>query len=1555
MKVFTKISLMIFFNTLSKSIILTLLITLFTAAATKLQAQSYCSPIKANGGGFYTSIHRVIDNGGSYTITLRIEHNGCDNPECKPLNQYSVEADPGTYSDVYYEIIKGDVSINGINLGPNIAGWNYQGFRVSSINGIGDGQAGVFYITYTLTYLQDQHCLAKAGDYNYEVFFEVSEFQYIIDCPVQPYYLPPDGGKIDPNSKIGPELTALANFPGPYVSDDIFQIVSGTDVIIEAFPMPGKYQALLTLLQSTYGMTNVLPDPTNQSIIGQVPIANLLSLNNVDELDYARPFYPVNMDIGEATSEGDQAMLSDVAKDIFKVSNGRSISGQGIKVGVLSNSYNTTGLAADDVYKKDLPGSPDHPYNTNPVEVLKDLSFESSDEGRAMMHIIHDVAPGADLAFHTGVLGAPDMAAGIKALAAAGCDVIVDDITYISEPFFEPGVVAQAISEVVNDPSGNYPQEVSYFTSAGNFGEKSYENSFVGGAVNTPGIYGTPHVFGTVGGNQDIYNQISLPAGKYTFVLQWNDYSSFTETSVDLDIFLSGGEGHGFLGYNKDNVGELALEVLPFNVSVPTTTNIVIVNSSGAPVEFKYVIFRGANPTAVEYADGNSTITSHANSFDAITVGAVKYSNTPAWGGTLTIEPFSSKGGPVSYIGGEARPKPDFVAPDGTSTGVPGYESFYGTSAAAPHAAAVAALLQDASQTYNNVSLTADEIRTILSSTAITGPSGIDNIYGYGLIQADAAIQTLANPRSIITGIATMPEDAIPGLQTIIVDVDGEYLINGESVIYFNGQALETSYGATGTTLEATIQPFEELYPPIQVYNPPLDPNGPGLDGGFSDPVFFNEKPTIVGTIQNYTKYYGESLPAGGFTVDYTIHYADGTSAVLDENFEYYNRIMAIPIETGADDDPNSMNGALANVGTWPVFASYDDPLNPLYEGDPPAPGSQDEEILYNYNFRFEEGTLTIEKLGLTITPNDMEFTYGDNITGFSYSYDYDRSIIDDDVETEMESRITDAYFADMATDFAFMVDPESISGDLGDLTNKSIFVSVNAIGQALALVNQMATGQALALVNGQALALVNGQALALVNGQALALVNNTDFADFAATNGQALALVNALELVTGQALALVNGQSTAMGQALALVNAETILDVTGIPPDWDEAMINGQALALVNGQALALVNGQALALVNGTSIEALFNEEAFIVLTVDDIDTAISTGSIDLKSVNLITGNTVTNAGNPHSIIPGTFVSGNLNISYGIGDLTINPAPVTITGNHQVINEGEPEPPYTGYNFMYNGFVMNETESDVFGAAGPAYSTGYINPPGSPDIYPLALNSTAYNYTFSFPDPVNLYVNPDGPGTRHVKPKLRCVDEVNPNSNQWGYRYIAYFEYENDNPEYVYVPEGPDNIMTGSAGAAWVSQTDQPELFNPGGSNGTAWEVLFNGIKITWTVSSQDHGHPSGVASYASSSSARCLKNGAVPETAELADIEKESTVFPNPADNTLHLVLKHPVEDAGHIAVYDIYGKAREIGLERHSGQDWQMDVSGLQTGMYFIRAKHAGGQEVLRFVKK
>ena len=90
-----------------------------------------------------------------------------------------------------------------------------------------------------------------------------------------------------------------------------------------------------------------------------------------------------------------------------------------------------------------------------------------------MAQLVHDVAPGAGIAFHTAFNSQFDFAEGIIELADAGADVIVDDVRYFEEPFFMDGMVAQAVDIVA-------ARGVPYYSSAGNQARNSYENDFHG-------------------------------------------------------------------------------------------------------------------------------------------------------------------------------------------------------------------------------------------------------------------------------------------------------------------------------------------------------------------------------------------------------------------------------------------------------------------------------------------------------------------------------------------------------------------------------------------------------------------------------------------------------------------------------------------------------------------------------------------------------------------------------------------------------------------------------------------------------------------------------------------------------------------------------------------------------------------------------------------------------------------------------------------------------------------------------------------------------------------
>lgn len=161
------------------------LFVLLLSFSFKSQAAVTCDVTKIHGQGYTTSITDVIDNcDGTYTITLRVDHDGCGGPACKELSNYAVEATPGTYTNVSVNVLSGGMTYSNIDMGPNLgAQINFDGFKVDGINGIGDGMAGSFEVTYTLTGgLQDQQASAKPGPSSLYVSFSIADFESVMNC-----------------------------------------------------------------------------------------------------------------------------------------------------------------------------------------------------------------------------------------------------------------------------------------------------------------------------------------------------------------------------------------------------------------------------------------------------------------------------------------------------------------------------------------------------------------------------------------------------------------------------------------------------------------------------------------------------------------------------------------------------------------------------------------------------------------------------------------------------------------------------------------------------------------------------------------------------------------------------------------------------------------------------------------------------------------------------------------------------------------------------------------------------------------------------------------------------------------------------------------------------------------------------------------------------------------------------------------------------------------------------------------------------------------------------
>ena len=1066
---------------------------------------------------------------------------------------------------------------------------------------------------------------------------------------IDPYYPPPVGGKVNTaNNIIGAELFSLSQNTAPITSitqNEIFVLDNAGKVMIEVVSKTPNNTILRQQLINL-GMTGLIDNgPHIYTITGFFPINNLQQLNSNLLIQYVRPLYPPISNAGQVTTQGDTTMRSHNVKARF------GLDGTGVKIGVLSDSYNSKLVAENDVVQGDLPGA-SNPNNTEPVQVLADT--KGNDEGRAMLQIVHDVAPKSKLAFRTGFLSAGDFAKGILELASptlAGgrCDVIVDDITYITEPFLQDGVVAQTVDQVA-------AQGVTYFSSAGNFGNKSYENNFAG-VTNTSVIpTGQIHKFGAT--DADIYQTLNLKPGSYTIVLQWNDeFRSLGSTNgvqTDMDLYLVGTTGFTLFGFNRSNLFGDPFEVCPFTVKEETNAKLMVVRAAGTGnVRFKYIIFRG-DGTILDYPAGASSIVGHPNAEGAIAVGAMLYANfpqfTPVWPGVAS---FSSRGGTSTLKNSSfvTRNKPELVGPNGTNTTVnlggavfndgDAYPNFFGTSAAAPHVAAVGALLIQGRKKFAlQTTVTPSEIRAHLQSSAgkFLNQGNFSFEGGYGYVQADSAVQQIANARPIIDTLMAVVPGSQNGNRPFQVKIKGKYLTSSTQV-YCKGRPVATNVSADKTEATATVDSIPAGQdPPFQLFNAAKSQSG--LDGGLSEALyFFSAKIDVTVKAVNKSRKYGQANPT--FTVDVWINGVpiNQTNITLAALKLDGNNITYTTIATAA-----------SNAGLYGIFPSR---TTPLALNDP---------LLTQYGFTFLSGTLSVGKMPLKITPQNKQIKYGEYPGDIVYNYELTQSPADPTNLLQEVKALHKKYLADNAlvvingfnsqnpvdtTDLLNMstmasfqsvrnarkfvlqngrlqpLDTNISPSQIGDqrfivdvsaqsLANyklnpaNSAMVTSLAGSHARGLLNlkaltngtaraSLSEGQPIPMVNGQLLAMVNGQLQALVNGQLQALVNGVTVPvqDLVFQNGQLVALVNGGWVATtnGQLQALVNGQQVTVnlsivnGQLQAIVNGQLMALVNG----QLQAIVNGQTLSIVNGQLQALVNGQLMPLVNG-QLQAMVN-----------------------------------------------------------------------------------------------------------------------------------------------------------------------------------------------------------------------------------------------------------------------------------------------------------------------------------------------------------------------------
>ncbi len=588
---------------------------------------------------------------------------------------------------------------------------------------------------------------------------------------------------------------------------------------------------------------------------GWLPVDQLASVDALAEVHSVRAAMPRTRSSVVAT-QGDFAQKSSVVRTSYP-----SLNGAGVTVGVLSDSFNclaqyeasNSGVPASGyngyapfgftaTYTTDQQPSTGQAAATSALPAGVNLLAEAdclhygapeqtpfADEGRAILQIVHAVAPGASLAFHTAVNSEADFASGIEKLAAAGAKVIDDDVGYPDEPFFQDGLIAQAINTVA-------AQGVVYFSSAGNDGINSYQNTAPSFAVAGTGSQANEKLlnFDPSGATTTTSLPLSIPAlspGDFIYlVIGWDQpyvtgapNSGGATSSLDLCIAGAGGDlvtdnnsypnpvactGPSSLG--KDPVQFLIIgnpaSATARTAAVSVTISIGLA-AGPVPGRLKFLLSGNGADAKINssFAPGGPTIQGHPGAAGAAAVGAAFYFHTPQCGTMpATLEAFSSEGGdPILFDASgnrlstpQTRPKPDFVGPDGINNTILGgtlvdygftsntlsassaacqnngtFPNFFGTSAAAPHAAAAAALMLQA-----NPSLTPAEIISALRSTALamtpraTSSGAYDYDDGHGYIQVDAAVAALPavapaislSPTSVTAGSsATLTWNAI--------------------------------------------------------------------------------------------------------------------------------------------------------------------------------------------------------------------------------------------------------------------------------------------------------------------------------------------------------------------------------------------------------------------------------------------------------------------------------------------------------------------------------------------------------------------------------------------------------------------------------------------------------------------------------------------------------------------------------------------------------------------------------------------------------------------------
>jgi subtilisin family serine protease len=444
---------------------------------------------------------------------------------------------------------------------------------------------------------------------------------------------------------------------------------------------------------------------------------------------------------------------ADVAHTAAEARNTLKATGANVTIGVISDS------ATEENLQKAFDDTDLDPEMTS---VIPEFAAAGGDEGIAIMEVIHALAPRARLVFASGAQGADHMASAIHELwSTYNCNIIVDDITYADEPPFQDGIISRAVNAA--SAAG-----VLYFSSARNSGNVragtsgTWEGWFEDGGPGSGAVSGRQHVFTSQDGRTRLLYDTIVKDRDSRIDLFWND-----------PLPNEDGSGGSVNGYNLYVVDPTTQEIIassttangiPYQTCCETDKNgkpftprrgdrIVITRDPSAQTRYLHL---DTGRDVLQIATGG-TVRGHnasaaPNAFSVGAISAQGLTESFTAGSHLKIEDSSADGPRRMFFQPDGTPmnpgtrdgtvfrKPDFAAADCVDTAIDSLRPFCGTSAAAPHAAAIAALVLSA-----HPGMSPARVREALNASALRiGGSARDDVAGAGVVMAVAALREAA-------------------------------------------------------------------------------------------------------------------------------------------------------------------------------------------------------------------------------------------------------------------------------------------------------------------------------------------------------------------------------------------------------------------------------------------------------------------------------------------------------------------------------------------------------------------------------------------------------------------------------------------------------------------------------------------------------------------------------------------------------------------------------------------------------------------------------------------